>query len=62
MKDKKAIEVCLRSFRHGDVSFEYAVDFILSVYKDSKRFNFNSFYYGAFAGVVIMAIVLEFLV
>ena len=43
-------------------SFEDSVKDILWKYSDSKRFNFNNFLIGFYSGVLLMAIILEFII
>lgn len=50
MKDKRIIEPLLRAFKNGDVDFEYTVNYILDVYSNSKRFNWNNFGTGMCVG------------
>lgn len=54
MKDKLA--PLLRAFKLGYVDLEYTIDFILKVYGDSKKINYNSFIKGIFIGFSIAII------
>jgi len=56
MDDKKKLEPMLRMFKNDKIDIEYAIDYILSVYSQSKRFNYNSFIIGCFVGATILYI------
>ena len=58
-KDKRKLEPMLRAFKNGSIDIEYAVDFILHIYSDSKRFNSNSFLIGMLIGSVLGLICLK---
>ena len=56
MKDRRKLEPMLRAFKNGDIDLEYAINFILHVFSDSKRFNSNSFLIGFFMGILTVLI------
>lgn len=53
MKDKDKLAPLLRAFKNEDVDFDYAIDFILHIFKDSKRFNSHSFLIGMTIGGIL---------
>jgi hypothetical protein len=53
MKDKGKLAPLLRAFKNGDVTFDYAMDFILHIFSVSKRFNSNSFLIGMMVGGIL---------
>jgi len=50
MKDKDKLASLLRAFKNGNVDFDFAMDFILHIFSESKRFNSNSFLIGIVVG------------
>lgn len=60
-EDKNKIEITLRAFKLGHITFDEATDYILKFYSSSKRFNWNSFYWGGLVACLIMFIVKHFL-
>lgn len=62
MKDKDKLALLLRAFKLGYVDFDYAMNSILHIYSVSKRFNWNSFSLGMFAGTILMYIVMKYIV
>jgi len=59
MKDKDKLATLLRAFKNGDVDFDYAMDFILHIFSNSKRFNSNSFLIGMAIGGILGIICLR---
>lgn len=57
MTDKEKLTPLLNAFKKGDIDFDYAVKFILSVYDDSRRMNFNSLMVGAVIGAILCLII-----
>jgi hypothetical protein len=60
MKDKDKLAPVLRAFKNGDINFDYAMNRILHIFSNSKRFNLNSFLTGLFAGITITFIIIHF--
>lgn len=60
MKDKDKLTPLLRGFKLGHVDLDYSIDFILNVYRHSRRFNLNSFSLGMLVGSVVTLVVLYF--
>jgi len=56
MKDKDKLTPLLNAFKQGIVDFDYAIDFILKIYSDSRRFNWNSFSWGISVGAALFII------
>lgn len=57
-KDEDKLTPLLRSFKNGDVDIDYTIDYILRIFKDSKRFNSNSFLAGMLIGLTLATICL----
>ncbi len=61
MKDKDKLAPMLRAFKLGHIDFDYAMNYILKVYSDSKRFNWNSFSWGISVGLLVYLIIQHFI-
>ena len=62
MKDKDKLAPLLRALKLGHVDFDYVMDFILHIYSDSKRFNWDSFSFGTSVGAIITYIMMKWVV
>ncbi|MGL5713291.1 MAG: hypothetical protein ACRCX2_09755 [Paraclostridium sp.] len=62
MKDRDKLVSLLNAFKLGLIDFDCAVYYILKVYTNSKRFNWNSFSLGLFIGEVLMYVVMKYIV
>jgi hypothetical protein len=64
MKDKDKLAPLLRSFKNGDTTFDDSIEYILSVFDVSERFNSTSFLIGmvvgGFMGIISMYIAVNF--
>lgn len=54
MKDRALIELTLRAFKGGHITLEDAVTAIYNTYDNSKRFHFNSFWWGIPVGAMLI--------
>ena len=60
-EDKRKLELMLRAFLHGIIDIEFAIDFILKVYSNSRRFNYNSFIIGWTLGLFVATILFRYI-
>jgi len=62
MEDKDKLTALLTAFKSGIVDFNYAIDFILHIYRDSRRFNWYNFSLGMSVGAILMYILMKYIV
>ena len=59
MTDKEKIKTCLRAFKNNEVDLKFTIEFMLSVFSESRRFNWANFIIGLVVGSIIGIIAKE---
>lgn len=59
-KTKDYIDLILKAYMDSTINKNEALDYIISSHKETKIFNWNSFYYGTCVGMIIALLVLHF--